>query len=223
MGTHLLPPLRRLPPSWPRLWPLPPSLLPPLPPRPSWSVRPLRAAPREPSIDLEPTLIQIRLLVGGGTLVYTPSTLVVPVGGKIVFQFKILNHSVTQSQSFAMPCASLPGGIDSGFMPVANNSVVPLPSYTVTINDTMPVYFHCKQNNHCAGVSPNSSSDENNGTVPLAGLWSTADAIVCIAGNGFIANPSTADPIDQFILNAKASAASASPSYFSPSLMNTLT
>lgn len=42
-------------------------------------------------------------------------------------------------------------------------------------------------------------------------------------GMVFIANPSTADPIDQFILNAKASAASASPSYFSPSLMNTLT
>jgi len=51
---------------------------------------------------------------------------------------------VTQS-SFADPCGKKEGGFDSGFMPVPANQTDHLPTYTITINDTQPVWVYCRQ------------------------------------------------------------------------------
>ncbi len=63
------------------------------------------------------------------------------------------NHSVVQS-TFDNPCEpiakNMPGtaGFFSGFMPVSENSSM-MPSYSIAINDTKPIWFYCSQGKHC--------------------------------------------------------------------------
>jgi len=84
--------------------------------------------------------------VGGnnGTLVYDPNAIAANPGDQVVFHFHPKNHTVTQS-SFASPCGHLAGGIDSGFMPVAENTTDNFPTYTITVNDTKPLWIYCRQ------------------------------------------------------------------------------
>ena len=93
-------------------------------------------------------------MVGGDNLVYTPSCVSAEVGDTVTFQFMKNNHTATQS-TFDKPCVKMAGGklystrtkgkgsqptgSDSGFMPNANNSVVPPPSYTVNVTSTDPM------------------------------------------------------------------------------------
>lgn len=79
---------------------------------------------------------------------YTPEFVTANVGDTIVFTFKQLNHTVTQS-SFADPCSPLAGGFDSGFVPVAANATEFLTTATFTVNDTAPVWVYCRQTGHC--------------------------------------------------------------------------
>jgi plastocyanin len=81
--------------------------------------------------------------VGQDGLTFTPEVVTGPPGDQLVFHFHPKNHSVTQS-TFADPCGPKPGGVDSGFMPVADNNA-PSPTFTVTINDTNPFWVYCKQ------------------------------------------------------------------------------
>jgi plastocyanin len=78
-----------------------------------------------------------------GMLQYTPEAIAAQPGDQVVFHFNPKNHTVTQS-SFASPCGPKAGGIASGFMPVAANQTT-LPTYTITINDTQPVWVYCSQ------------------------------------------------------------------------------
>ncbi|EIW60808.1 uncharacterized protein TRAVEDRAFT_165881 [Trametes versicolor FP-101664 SS1] len=101
------------------------------------------------------------IVVGdNGTLTFTPSNISAQVGDTLTFQFAAKNHTATQS-SFANPCSPLSAsstsgqvGFDSGFMPVpAGASGSGLPTFTVTVNDTAPIWVYCKQTNpasHCA-------------------------------------------------------------------------
>ncbi|KAI0329849.1 hypothetical protein GY45DRAFT_1324449 [Cubamyces sp. BRFM 1775] len=92
------------------------------------------------------------------TLTFTPSNITAQVGDTVTFHFAAKNHTATQS-SFADPCSPLSEtstsgqiGFDSGFRPVIANSS-DLPSFTVKINDTAPIWVYCKQTNpasHCA-------------------------------------------------------------------------
>jgi plastocyanin len=83
--------------------------------------------------------------VGASGLEFTPEALFANVGDQVVFHFNPKNHTVTQS-AFADPCGPKEGGFDSGFMPVAaNTSAELLPTYTITVNDTSPVWVYCKQ------------------------------------------------------------------------------
>ncbi|KAH9923922.1 uncharacterized protein BXZ73DRAFT_103657 [Epithele typhae] len=97
------------------------------------------------------------VMVGGnGALEFTPRNLSAAVGDRITFQFADKNHTATQS-SFADPCAPLGAtsasgqvGFDSGFMPASAAAVAPV--FTVTVNDTAPIWVFCKQTNpksHC--------------------------------------------------------------------------
>ncbi|KAJ7110078.1 hypothetical protein C8R44DRAFT_634301 [Mycena epipterygia] len=89
--------------------------------------------------------------VGGanGLLEYSPEALLILVekksGDVVVFHFNPKNHTVSQS-AFATPCGLKEGGFHSGFMPVAaNSSVDTRPTFSVTVNDTTPVWVYCGQ------------------------------------------------------------------------------
>jgi plastocyanin len=87
--------------------------------------------------------------VGAGGLTFSPEAISAQSGDQVVFHFVAKNHTATQS-SFPSPCGAKEGGFDSGFMPVAANQTDNFPTYTITINNTDPVWFFCKQ----AAASP---------------------------------------------------------------------
>lgn len=90
----------------------------------------------------------------GSSLVYNPSNITAQPGDTITFQFMAKNHTVTQS-SFNAPCLKLAlssggskTGFDSGFMPVSANATT-FPEFTITVNDTAPIWVYCRQTGHC--------------------------------------------------------------------------
>jgi len=89
------------------------------------------------------TVIDIQV-GAGGVLAYSPEAISAQPGDQVVFHFHAKNHTVTQS-SFAAPCGKKDGGVSSGFQPVAANQTDNLPTFTVTVNDTSPVWIYCGQ------------------------------------------------------------------------------
>jgi plastocyanin len=85
--------------------------------------------------------------VGNGGLTFTPTTVTAAVGDTVSFVFYPKNHTVTQS-SFTAPCQPLANGIDSSFQPVTANATS-VPSFSVTVNATTPLWFYCRQTGHC--------------------------------------------------------------------------
>lgn len=89
----------------------------------------------------------------GGKNVFDPEAIFADVGDQVVFHFTGKNHSVTQS-SLAAPCSLKDGGFDSGFMFVPANQTDNLPTHTITVQDTNPLWVFCAQaantpNSHC--------------------------------------------------------------------------
>lgn len=87
-----------------------------------------------------------------GTLSYSPNNLKAAVGDMVQFQFAPANHTVTQS-TFDAPCvpiseSSNTTGIYSGFQPVTA-SATEIPTYTIQINNTTPLWLYCSQASHC--------------------------------------------------------------------------
>ncbi|KAH7241645.1 hypothetical protein BKA59DRAFT_556644 [Fusarium tricinctum] len=97
-----------------------------------------------------PAAAQHTVTVGGpGGLVYQPEELHdVPIGDTVVFEFLSQNHTVSQS-GFDTPCTFMEGGMDSGFMANPNNTVVPPPQVAMQVMVDTPLWFYCKQGNHC--------------------------------------------------------------------------
>jgi plastocyanin len=99
-------------------------------------------------------VIDIQVGGAGGALTFTPEAIAADPGDQVVYHFNPKNHTVTQS-SFAGPCTHKDGGFDSGFRPVgADVAVADRPTYTVTVNDTQPIWVLCNQardtpNSHC--------------------------------------------------------------------------
>ncbi|TYJ54296.1 hypothetical protein B9479_005055 [Cryptococcus floricola] len=84
------------------------------------------------------------VLVGqNSTKTFTPSELTAAVGDTVEFQFVGGNHTVTQS-TFADPCTN--SGFKSGFVP--GNADSPT-SFSISINDTTPLWMFCGQTGHC--------------------------------------------------------------------------
>jgi len=88
-----------------------------------------------------------------GNKLFNPDTITANPGDMVQFHFYPMNHSVAQS-SFASPCEPLAQGnasatgFWSGFMPVtAANKTMPV--YTITVNDTNPIWFYCATAMHC--------------------------------------------------------------------------
>lgn len=78
-----------------------------------------------------------------------------PQPGEFVqFQFHTGNHTVTQS-TFDKPCEPIGmnsnvTGFHSGFLPVAASAAMGMiPTYTIQINNTNPLWLYCAKGNHC--------------------------------------------------------------------------
>ncbi|EPT04198.1 hypothetical protein FOMPIDRAFT_1113904 [Fomitopsis schrenkii] len=102
--------------------------------------------------------------------IYTPSFLSASAGDQITFHFEQANHTASQS-SFNDPCHKINGGFDSGFMFVPSNQTGNFPTYTITVNDTKPIWVYCRQGDdtpksHCGNgmvfaVNPGANGTSN--------------------------------------------------------------
>jgi len=90
--------------------------------------------------------------VGKDGLVYTPNTLTAAAGTTVEFHFFPPGHSVAQS-SFESPCAPINASafFSGGFSATTGEA----PNvFTLTINDTTPLWFYCGVPGHCeAGMA----------------------------------------------------------------------
>jgi len=118
-----------------------------------------------------------RIIVGGDTLTYNPSNITAQPGDRVTFEFHVKNHTVTQS-SFDSPCQKLSSsstsgqlGFDSGFMPVSANATT-FPTYTITVNDSAPIWAYCQQVNHCSqGMVFSVNANETAGSAKTFGAF----------------------------------------------------
>ena len=102
------------------------------------------------------TGIDHKIIVGGtGVLAFSPANISASVGDTITFEFHQKNHTIIQS-AYSTPCRALAStsttgqiGFDSGFMPVGDDVTTGFPTYTVTVNDTNPIWAYCRQLTHC--------------------------------------------------------------------------
>ncbi|EAU36269.1 conserved hypothetical protein [Aspergillus terreus NIH2624] len=85
--------------------------------------------------------------VGEHGFSFDPDTLQVAPGGKVEFHFYPGNHSVAQA-SFDRPCHPMSdSSFFSGFIaPTSGESDT---VFTVTVNDTTPIWYYCGQIGHC--------------------------------------------------------------------------
>ncbi|RAQ47363.1 extracellular serine-rich protein [Aspergillus flavus] len=85
--------------------------------------------------------------VGEHGFSFDPDTLKVAPGGKVEFHFYPGNHSVAQA-SFSKPCHPMnDSSFFSGFIaPTTGESDT---VFTVTVNDTKPIWYYCGQVGHC--------------------------------------------------------------------------
>ncbi|KAI1462107.1 hypothetical protein F4805DRAFT_194135 [Annulohypoxylon moriforme] len=86
----------------------------------------------------------------GGQLKFDPETLTAQPGDTVTYKFFAKNHAVAQS-AFATPCQLQDKGIFSGFTPNTSPDVEAPTTFTITVNDTKPLWFYCPQTNgnHC--------------------------------------------------------------------------
>ncbi|KAI0908919.1 hypothetical protein F4823DRAFT_563376 [Ustulina deusta] len=97
------------------------------------------------------TAANIEVTVGKDSkLEFNPPSITAEIGDTITYKFFSKNHAVSQS-TFADPCHLQENGIFSGFTPNTSPDVAAPTDFTITINDTKPLWFYCPQTNgnHC--------------------------------------------------------------------------
>jgi len=98
--------------------------------------------------------VHVVAVAQNSTLTFSPSRLTVAPGEFVQFQFHAGNHTVTQS-TFDQPCQPIAmhsnvTGFHSGFLPVsASLEAGMIPTYTIQVNDTKPLWLYCAQGRHC--------------------------------------------------------------------------
>lgn len=112
------------------------------------------------ALDIQVVAVGVNPVNNQTGLKYYPEKLTAKPGTMVQFQFWAGNHTLTQS-NFDNPCVPLSVsnsslvGIDSEHQPVADSaSKGEIPTFTIMINDTKPLWFYCKTGTHCeAGMS----------------------------------------------------------------------
>lgn len=94
-------------------------------------------------------------LNNGSTLVFDPPYLSkVSIGQKIHFDFRAVNHTLTESSLYE-PCKKLAGTtVDTNFQNVNKNDIPELTPFDLVIDSDKPRFFYCRQaimtpNSHC--------------------------------------------------------------------------
>jgi plastocyanin len=111
-----------------------------------------------------PSAIQVVTVGQNGLLAYSPNTITAAVGSNVEFQFYGPVHSVVQA-SFDQPCSAYNNGtgffgglVTTGTAPNVSCIFETLKLYaeqkqpktfTLTINDTTPIWFYCAYPGHC--------------------------------------------------------------------------
>lgn len=125
--------------------------------------------------------------VGEDGLAFNPSSLTVAMGDKVEFHFFPPDHSVVQG-SFANPCQPSSGGFFSGFFPTTAESKT---VFTVTVNNTDPIWFYCGVQGHCqAGMvgvinPPSSGQDTLDAFKSAAAKTTNSNVPAHVAGGVF--------------------------------------
>ncbi|KAI9152117.1 extracellular serine-rich protein [Paramyrothecium foliicola] len=99
----------------------------------------------------------------GGQLKFEPENLAAKPGDTITYRFFAKNHAVAQS-TFDSPCQYKDHGIFSGFTPTDSDSEPAPTTFTITVNNTDPLWFYCPQTNgdHCQKGMVHSVNAEGN-------------------------------------------------------------
>jgi plastocyanin len=104
---------------------------------------------------LSPTLFTITtlaashdILVGSTGLAFSPDSITAAAGDTLVFRFYPGHHNVVQG-SFSTPCSYSSPGFYSGFTDSASGEASQI--FTVTVNDTNPIWIYCSEFYHCQG------------------------------------------------------------------------
>ncbi|THX14677.1 hypothetical protein D6D13_03028 [Aureobasidium pullulans] len=108
--------------------------------------------------------------VGEDGLVFSPNSTTAAVGDTVTFHFYPRAHGVARS-SYSSPCAAMDNGFNSGFVKVASGDSNT--TFTITVNNTDPIWYYCPQGDHCqAGmvgvINPPSSNDQTIGAFIVA-------------------------------------------------------
>lgn len=162
---------------------------------------------------IQPGASQVMVGVGathtitvGGPLgkAFFPADIQANAGDTLLFNFMSQNHSVTQA-SFDAPCQPLAGGMDSGFMPNQDNSIVPAPQVAMQLTTTEPLWMYCAQGDHCStgmvlSINPTLEKTHaqfqanaiSTGNLPATGI--TGGAPAAAAPGGDIADPNQVLP-----------------------------
>ncbi|KAK2607893.1 hypothetical protein N8I77_006536 [Diaporthe amygdali] len=97
----------------------------------------------------------VTVSTANNSLVYTPDNIKASAGEMVQFQFVAGNHTVTQS-TFDQPCTPINSimsnvtGFHSGYQPAAaSKQTGMIPTYSIMINDTKPLWVYCAQAKHC--------------------------------------------------------------------------
>lgn len=84
--------------------------------------------------------------VGNGGLKFTPNSFTAAVGETVEFHFYPQKHSVARGD-FATPCTPNNATFYSGAFPLTSGSSSQV--FTITVNDTKPIWFYCGVPSHC--------------------------------------------------------------------------
>jgi plastocyanin len=84
--------------------------------------------------------------VGENGLVFSPTSTTAAVGDTVTFHFYPHSHGVARS-SYGSPCAAINDGFNSGFVTIASGESPT--TFTITINDTPPIWYYCPRSDHC--------------------------------------------------------------------------
>jgi len=112
------------------------------------------------------------IAVGKDGLAFTPNTLTAAAGTTVEFHFYPQTHSVAQS-SFESPCAPInASAFFSGGFTVASGQSPNV--WTLTINDTSPLWFYCAYPGHCEHGMAGVINPPSNASISIAAYLAAA-------------------------------------------------
>ncbi|TIA18489.1 hypothetical protein D6C81_05061 [Aureobasidium pullulans] len=160
--------------------------------------------------------------VGEDGLVFSPNSTTAAVGDTVTFHFYPRAHGVARS-SYSSPCAAMDNGFNSGFVKVASGESNT--TFTITVNNTDPLWYYCPQGDHCqAGmvgvINPPSSNDQTIGAFIVAASTAGISTVPEQVYGGVLGAEGSAGGAAVGGSSASASAAVMSSSMMSSSMMS---